>query len=136
MADDSKTVSGLGMTAHFTSADTTLTWDVTSDAATIKAGTVTWSPAPLDHVAEEHAVTLLRVAEASWVEDCPEVPPPASVLRRGSMLSASRLDADGESLASAARAVSENWQEIASRQRACAQARAATPAAARVAPRR
>jgi hypothetical protein len=115
-------------THHSTSADTTLTWQVVTDSGTVKAGTVTWSPMALDDAATEHAVTLLRVAEACHVADCPEVPPPAASLRHGPALAASRLDADEASLDAAARAVSENWRQMAERQRACLRAQTASRA--------
>jgi len=100
-----------------------------TDTRTIKASGLTWSPNPLDDAAAEHAVTLLRVAEASWVEDCPEVPPPVSVIRSEPALSAHQLDADSESLEAAAKAVAEDWQQISERQRACSRASGSSRAA-------
>jgi|GEM_PF-1315545 len=121
--DEGNLLLGLSQTWHTTSADTRLRWHVETNSKVIKQGDLTWSPQALDDAASEHAVTLLRVAEAGLVEDCPEVPPPASVFRRSPELSANQLDADSASLDSAAKEVSENWREIAERQRLCAKAR-------------
>jgi len=120
--DEGGVMRGFGLTAHFTSADTQLVWSVVTDARTMKTGTLTWSPAPLDDAAAEHAVTLLRVAEASLVEGCPDVPPPAAVTRSDVALTASGLDADRESLSAAATVVSDDWRKIGERQRACSRA--------------
>ena len=110
---------GFGLTMHVTSADTVLAWRVVGSPETIKAGKLRWSPEPLDDAAAEHAASLLRVAEASLIEDCPEVPPPGSLLRGEPALSASGLDADRESLRVAAQAVTDDWKKLVEGQRAC-----------------
>jgi len=107
-----------GMSAHWTSSDTELDWHVEVNGQTLKAGTLTWSPDPLDDSAEEHAATLLRVAEASLALDCPSAPPPTTVTAVES--SANGLDADRKSLDTAANGLRESWRTLIERQRACA----------------
>ncbi|HKO47181.1 MAG TPA: hypothetical protein VJV79_05630 [Polyangiaceae bacterium] len=116
----------ISLSAHSTSADTLLAWRVELTSQTIKVGTVTWSPVPLDDAVEEHAVTLLRVAEAGLVLDCPDVAPPASLTHSAPALAASALDVDSQSLRKAAKAISDDWRKVTERQRVCAQASSRT----------
>lgn len=91
---------GMGMSMHWTSGDTTLSWQIEhNDGSVIKADDdLTWSTRVLDDAPSEHAVTLLRVAEAGMFLDCPNSPPPASLVRKGGT----------------------EWQAARQRQRACA----------------
>lgn len=84
---------------------TTLQWRVTRGATTVKDGF--WDfPDVSNDAAKDHAFQLLRIAELAFVDGCPEVPPPVSLVVRAGAPSV------GNSFSYA-------WQEAARRQKAC-----------------
>lgn len=109
---------GLGSSFTLSSGDTTLIWREV-DAEEIKSGTLTW-PEERNDPERDHALTLLKVAEAGFTAGCPAAAPPLSLIDESPRLSAHRPDNDETSLDLAARLVADSWQEVLARQRACA----------------
>ncbi len=79
------------------SGQTRLAWSYMPDGPSVASSDLTW-PEDYNHAGREHAVSLLRIAEAGFVAGCPSASPPA-VLDWGSAKSAvSPLDAKASSL--------------------------------------
>lgn len=100
------------------SGDTELAWSYL-DSEEVKSGTLTW-PEERNNPERDHALTLLKVAEAGFAPGCPAAPPPLSSIDARPRLSANRLDTDQTSLDRAARLIEDAWQEALAKQRTCA----------------
>jgi hypothetical protein len=109
---------GFGTSFRTTSADTTLHWRVVDIDHELKSGSLTW-PMEWNDPERDHALTLLKVAEAGFVAGCPDVAPPLALVLGKASLSASRLDTDRTSLDKAVALIADGWQAAAAQQRTC-----------------
>jgi hypothetical protein len=72
--------SGVGLGYSGSSSQTVLDWRYTVGKVALSSGDLTW-PSDYNYAARQHAVALLQVAEAGFVEGCPPTAAPRHLMR-------------------------------------------------------
>ncbi len=105
-----------GLGYSWSSSQTSLAWTYSRGQKPVATGTITW-PEHYDDAALDHAVNLLKIAEAGFEAGCAPVRMPTRLLRDSALSSVSGLDADPDRRAATVDALSQALEAQAKRGR-------------------